>query len=82
MASPDAGRQAGVGGVALLVRAFAEVREAVADHRLALVKHQVKPIIGQLHEDEEDGGEGAVDAQSHGGRGQCLWRDGQNKKLD
>lgn len=41
VASPDAGRQAGVGGVALLVGAFAEVREAVADNRLALVKHQV-----------------------------------------
>lgn len=37
----------------------------------------MKPIIGQLDEDEEDGGEGAVDAQSHGGRGQSLWKEVQ-----
>lgn len=34
----------------------------------------MQPIVGQLDEDEEDGDGGAVDAQSHGGRGQGLWR--------
>lgn len=75
--SPDAGRHAGVRGVTFLIWTFAEVGEAVADHCLAFVKHEMKPIIGQLDEDEEDGGEGAVDAQSHGGRGQSLWKEVQ-----
>ena len=44
------------------------------DHPLALVEHQVQPIVGHLDEDEEDGDGAAVDAQSHGGRGQGLWR--------
>lgn len=34
----------------------------------------MKPIVGHLDEDEEDRDGGAVDAQSHGGRGQGLWR--------
>lgn len=34
----------------------------------------MQPIVGQLDEDEEDGDGGAVDAQSHGGRGKGLWR--------
>lgn len=72
--SPDAGWQAGVWGITFLLRSLAEVREAAADHRLTLVEHQVQPIVGQLDEDEEDGDGGAVDAQSHGGRGQGLWR--------
>lgn len=71
---PDAGRQAGVRGVAFLLLGLAEVREAAADHRLALVEHQVQPVVGQLDEDEEDGDGGAVDAQSHGGGGQSLGR--------
>lgn len=71
--SPDAGGQAGVRGVAFLLRSLAEVRQAAADHRLALVEHQVQPVVGHLDEDEEDSDGGAVDAQSHGGRGQGLW---------
>lgn len=69
---PDARRLAGVRGVALLLLGLAEVREAAADHRLALVEHQVQPVVGQLDEDEEDGDGGAVDAQGHGGRRQGL----------
>lgn len=34
----------------------------------------MQPIVGQLDEDEEDSDGGAVDAQSHGGRGQGLSR--------
>lgn len=37
----------------------------------------MKAIVGQLDEDEEDGGEGAVDAQSHGSRRQSLWTEVQ-----
>lgn len=77
--SPDAGGHAGVRGVALLLWSLAEVRETAADYRLAFVEHQVKPIVGRLDEDEEDGDGGAVDAQSHGGRRQSLWR-GEEKK--
>lgn len=72
--SPDAGGHTGLRGIALLLRSLAEVREAAADHCLAFVEHQVKPIVGQLDEDEEGSDGGAVDAQSHGGRGQGLWR--------
>ena len=70
--SPDAGGQAGVRGVALLLLGLAEVGEAAAHHRLALVEHQVQPVVGQLDEDEEDGDGGAVDAQCHGGGRQGL----------
>lgn len=77
MGLPDAGGQAGVRRVTFLLCSLAEIRDAAADHRLALVKHQVQPIVGQLDEDEEDGNGGAVDAQSHGGRGQGLWRGGE-----
>lgn len=72
--SPDVGGQAGVRGVTFPVLGLAEVREAAADHRLALIEHQVQPVVGHLDEDEEDGDGGAVDAQGHGGRGQGLRR--------
>lgn len=75
MVSPDVGRQAGVRGITFLLRSLAEVREAAADHCLAFIEHQVKPIVCQFDEDEEDSNGGAVDAQCHGGRGQCLWRE-------
>ncbi|TNN79507.1 hypothetical protein EYF80_010324 [Liparis tanakae] len=71
---PDAGGQAGVRRIAFLLWSLGEIGDAAPDHRLALVKHQVQPIVGQLDEDEEDGDGGAVDAQRHGGRGQGLWR--------
>lgn len=71
---PDASGQAGIRGVTFLLRSLAEVREAASDHRLSLVEHQVQPVVGQLDEDEERSDGGAVDAQSHGGRGQGLWR--------
>lgn len=74
MGSPDAGRQAGVRGIAFFLRSLAEVREAAADHGLALIEHHVQPVVGHLDEDEEDSDGGAVDAQSHGGGGQGLWR--------
>lgn len=72
MGVPDAGGQAGIRRGTFLLRGLAEVRGAAADHRLALVEHQVQPIVGQLDEDEEDCDGSAVDAQSHGGRGQGL----------
>lgn len=71
---PDAGRHAGIRGITFLLWGLAEVREAAANHRLTLVKHQVQPVVGQLDEDEEDSDGSTVDAQSHGGRGQSLGR--------
>lgn len=69
---PDAGGQAGLRGITLPILGLAKVREAAVDHCLALIEHQVQPVVGQLDEDEEDSDGGAVDAQSHGGRGQGL----------
>lgn len=71
---PDAGGQARIWGITFLLLSFAEVRKAAADHCLALVEHQVQPIVGELDKDEENSDGGAVDAQSHCSGRQSLWR--------